>query len=252
LTTSTQMNTGEKSLHSAGAVLELLRSALAGGPKSVSELEEMARASGLLGERQSITHARRFKQAKKFLGIQSIRSGFASKGAWIWQLEEVAPAPKDERSVATDPIAGPATRADPQTKQSIPPDWETGVASLKHDHPPADVPPHRWRLFIEDCHKFLASEWASRAAELGWDAKALFGCHRLRPLMYLGSAGLMWDISGGELVQLHRESLAIIDQRTCPPSSPTVLWREVASPRGRCGSGTSVPALPTKVRFVLR
>jgi hypothetical protein len=84
-----------------------------------------------------------------------------------------------------------------------------GVASLKHDHPPADVPPHRWRQFIVDCNEFLASKWAARAAELGWDAKALFGCHRHRPLMYLGSAGLMWDISGGELVHLHRDSALI-------------------------------------------
>ena len=46
---------------------------------------------------------------------------------------------------------------------------------------------------------------AERAAELGWDALALFGCHRDRPLEHLGSAGLVWVINGGRLVALYRD-----------------------------------------------
>jgi hypothetical protein len=37
------------------------------------------------------------------------------------------------------------------------------------------------------------------------DARALFGCHRNRPLMHLGSAGLLWAINGGRLIELHRD-----------------------------------------------
>jgi hypothetical protein len=44
----------------------------------------------------------------------------------------------------------------------------------------------------------------------GWDAMTLFGCAPKRPLDYLGSAGLLWAINGGRLVELHRD-WAVID-----------------------------------------
>jgi hypothetical protein len=42
---------------------------------------------------------------------------------------------------------------------------------------------HRWRQFINDCHKFLIAkeDGAERVAELGWNDLELFGCCR-RPL----------------------------------------------------------------------
>ena len=44
-------------------------------------------------------------------------------------------------------------------------------------------PLHRWRQFVDDCKNFLSwpEKWAERAAELGWDAMALFGCAPKRP-----------------------------------------------------------------------
>jgi hypothetical protein len=108
----------------AGAVAEFLRITLAQAPVGVSELEVMARASGLLGEHQGISDAKRFKLAKKFLGIRSVREGFGSGGSWVWVLP-------------------------------------------------------------------------------------VFGCHHQHPLLYLGSAGLMWDISGGELVHLYRDGAVV-------------------------------------------
>ena len=94
----------------------------------------------------------------------------------------------------------------------IPIDWIQGVACLHPDRPPNDVPRHRWRQFVGDCKNFLSSSenWASRAAGLGWDAMALFGCAPKRPLDYLGSAGLLWAINGGRLLELHRD-WAVID-----------------------------------------
>ena len=49
-----------------------------------------------------------------------------------------------------------------------------------------------WRQFVADCGNFLSSpeKWAERAARLGWDAMALFGCAPKRPLDYSGRAGL--------------------------------------------------------------
>jgi len=77
---------------------------------------------------------------------------------------------------------------------------------------------------VGDCNNFLTSNenWAERAAKLGWDAPALFGCRRNRPLDYLGDAGLLWFINGGKLFQLHRDWAVIertaLDGHSAPPS----------------------------------
>jgi hypothetical protein len=47
--------------------------------------------------------------------------------------------------------------------------------------------------------------WAERAVALRWDALALFGCRRHRPLDRPGGAGLLWAINGGRLVELRRD-----------------------------------------------
>jgi hypothetical protein len=39
---------------------------------------------------------------------------------------------------------------------------------------------------------------------------ALFGCAPKRPLDYSGSAGLLWTMNGGRLLELHRD-WAVID-----------------------------------------
>src|SRR3984893_5038516 len=72
------------------------------------------------------------------------------------------------------------------------------------------VPQHRWRQFVDDCNNFLSTKQAERAAELGWNARHLFGSRRDRPLMHPGGAGLLWAINGGRLVELHRD-WAVID-----------------------------------------
>jgi hypothetical protein len=50
-----------------------------------------------------------------------------------------------------------------------------------------------------------SSGCAERAAALGWNGLALFGCCRHRPLDRPGNAGLFWAINGGRLVELHRD-----------------------------------------------
>ena len=148
---------------------------------STHKLEVMARGAGLLG--QSITHIRVFKRAKKSLGIRSFRAGFGARSEWRWQLPR-----QSEGSIKTH--SGTAR----ERRGTIPIDWVQGVAYLDPDRPPNDVPRHRWRQFVGDCKNFLSSSehWANRAAGLGWDAMALFGCAPKRPLDYLGSAGLLW------------------------------------------------------------
>ncbi len=164
----------------------------------------MARAAGLLGERQRISNAKGFKRAKQSLGIKSVRSGFGTGGGWLWKL----PSGRDGASAASSITGQPARK-----ERRVPADWIEGVARLQYQRPFADLPRHRWRQFVDDCNTFLNSpeNWAEHAARLGWNARALFGCRRNYPLMHLGSAGLMWAINGGKLVELHRD-WAVIDR----------------------------------------
>jgi len=174
-------------------VTKFPRDELAVDALGVPELEARARATGLLGQRQSITHIKVFKRAKKSLGIRSLRAGFGARSQWRWRLPR-----QSEGSIKT----GARERRGP-----IPIDWVQGVACLDPERPPNDVPRHRWRQFVDDCKSFLSSpeKWAERGAGLGWDAMALFGCAPKRPLDYLGSAGLLWAINGGRLVELRRD-----------------------------------------------
>jgi hypothetical protein len=79
-----------------------------------------------------------------------------------------------------------------------------------------------------------SENWAERAYQLRWDAHALFGCAPKRPLDYSGSAGLLWAMSGGRLVELHRD-WAVIDipvqtrqrifyRRNVEPSKISLPW----------------------------
>ena len=159
-------------------VTEFLRDALAGDDVGVPKLDLMARTAGLLGERQSITHIKAFKRAKKSLGIRSRRAGFGARSQWLWQL----PRQSDPALIKTE--------AAQKRRGPIPIDWVQGVAYLDPDRPPNDVPRHRWRQFVGDCKSFLSSpeKWAERGAGLGWDAMALFGLSEIAHIVKLATS----------------------------------------------------------------
>jgi hypothetical protein len=203
----------------AGIATEFLRNVLAGGALGVPKLEAMARATGLLGEGHRITHAKVFKQAKKSLGIRSVRNGFGSGGEWVWVLDQQpAQTQLDGAEVPLEAVApeihveaakevSAKVSADVAAGESrVPVGWTMGVAALERRSPPTDVQPHRWERFVDDCVRFLAAEenGAERAATLGWDDLALFAA-RTRPLDHQGSAGLLWHVNGGRIVELHRD-----------------------------------------------
>jgi hypothetical protein len=108
-------------------VTQFLRDALAEDALGVPKLELMARAAGLLGEHQSISHMKVFKRAKKSLGITSRRTGFGARSQWLWQLPR-----QSEGSLKTD--SGTAR----ERRVPIPIDWVQGVACLHPDRPPDD------------------------------------------------------------------------------------------------------------------
>jgi hypothetical protein len=78
---------------SEAIVTKFLRDALAVDAVGVPELDEKARAKGLLGD----TTAKVFKRAKKSLGISSLRAGFGARSQWRWQLPR-----QSEGSLKTD------------------------------------------------------------------------------------------------------------------------------------------------------
>jgi hypothetical protein len=180
-------------------VVKFLRAALAEQARAVADLEASAQAAGLIKEGQSITNASPFRRAKGALRIRSLRVGFGARSHCVWEL----PRQNEPSSNA---------QRQPAPLRRFPSEWVGGVARLDPDRPAPDVPRHRWRQFVDDCEQFLTSpeNWAERAHQLGWETMALFGCASRRPLDYSGSAGLLWAVNGGRLVELHRD-WAMID-----------------------------------------
>ncbi len=232
----------------AGIVTEFLRNVLVGGALGVSQLEAIARAAGLLGEGRRITHAKVFKQAKKSLRIRSVRDGFGSGGAWTWVLDQQSSQPTKSADLPVTQTVVSEIHVEAAKEVSakvgvdvaagesrVPVDWTMGVAVLERCRPPPDVQPHRWECFVNDCVRFLAAEenGAERAATLGWDDLALFAA-RTRPLDYQGSAGLLWHVNGGRIVELHRDwavieraedrSRRVHHRRSLDPRTVTLPW----------------------------
>jgi hypothetical protein len=230
-------------------VTEFLRNVLAGGALGVPKLEAMARAAGLLSEVQRITHAKVFKQAKKSLGIRSVRNGFGSGGEWVWVLDQQsAQTQSDGAGLPVTETIVPEIHVEAAKEVSakvgvdvalgesrVPVDWTMGVAALERRSPPTGVQPHRWECFVDDCVRFLGAKenGAERAATLGWDDLALFAA-RTRPLDHQASAGLLWHVNGGRIVELHRDwavieraedrSRRVHHRRSLDPRTVTLPW----------------------------
>jgi hypothetical protein len=207
----------------APAAAAFLQHALNGGALQVAELEVKARAAGLLGDRQTITNSKPFKAAKVALQIQSRRTGFGRGAVWFWALPAHSGSPMSETVAGPSVVVpvpviydghGSADISEPTEcapSRRIPQEWIRGVACLRQQSRPSGVPEHRWRLFVADCVRFIDPRypWAERAAELRWETKALFGFRYERPLDHLGCAGLLWDLTGGAIVQFYNDNATI-------------------------------------------
>jgi len=225
---------GKRSAERLAATISFLRVALGGGPVTVTELEQEARAARLLGDRQAISQAKPFRRAKQELGIQPTRIGFGRGGEWTWSIAPTSPAENTKASASLDhrpAVTYAETQSDTQYSSAehavdircqgarparhdadIDPEaWRRAVARLDRRHPLPDVSLTRWEQFIRDCASFLdgTEPWARRAAGLRWRAVDLFGCNRSQPLGHLGVAGLMWVMDGGRLARLHADWAAI-------------------------------------------
>ena len=110
----------------------------------------------------------------------------------------------------------------------IPRAWAEGFARLHPDRPPADVPAHRWRCFIDDVGLFLDSPFCQVAGALGWTAFDLFGADRDRPFARIDQLGLLWLLNGSRLVML-TDGAATIERR----SGARQTWRRTPTGEGQ-------------------
>jgi hypothetical protein len=68
---------------------DFLRDLLAAGAMPVLEIEQEARAAGLLGADSPISQNKAFRSARALLGITSRRTGgTAGSGKWVWELPQ--------------------------------------------------------------------------------------------------------------------------------------------------------------------
>ena len=91
-------------------------------------------------------------------------------------------------------------------------DWEKGVACLRQQRRPPGIPEHRWKLFVAHCITVHRPRYrgAQRAAEVGWSTGSPFGFRYQRPIDHLGSSGLLWDLAGGTIMQVLRNTMTIV------------------------------------------
>jgi hypothetical protein len=206
----------------ASQIEGFLREALVGGEKSVIALQEKARVAKLLGERQTITDSKSFRSAKAALGVRSHRIGFGPGAIWFWVLP--APPASESATPVTVPVdvyeVAPSDRT-PETfpcaaegmcgrPHGVPLDWAQGVTILQMRPRPSGIPGHRWRLFVDDSRRFISSPWAERAAQRGWHIDELFGSRYETPHQHLGSSGLLWNLAGGQIVQIHVDGADVL------------------------------------------
>jgi hypothetical protein len=90
-------------------------------------------------------------------------------------------------------------------------EWAEALARLDPSTAPGRISLERWQRFIDDCGRFLDDGWAARAAAFGWGPLHLFGCDQKRWYARLDHKGLLWEVNGGRVVELHRDR-AIIER----------------------------------------
>jgi hypothetical protein len=93
--------------------------------------------------------------------------------------------------------------------------WRRGIARLNPArnlcHPTVDG----WERFICDCERFLDSDWCEKAAALGWDERALFGAHPVRPNA-LPWWGTLHHLHGGKITAISAGLMMLKTRRGVP------------------------------------
>src|SRR5438046_8174724 len=106
-----------------------------------------------------------------------------------------------------------AWRAVNVAQGEIPSAWAEGLARLDRNRPPGDVPPSRWRRFVDDAKLFRDSRFCTAAAAFGWTAHDLFDCDPDRPFTSVDQDG-RWCLLGGTRRVVLTTEPAIIGSNT--------------------------------------
>ncbi len=80
---------------------------------------------------------------------------------------------------------------------------------LNPDRPPGDMPPNRWRQFIEDARAFVAGGWCDQARSLGWVIGDLFGADYYKPYARIDKGGLVLLLNGNRVVAISADVAGI-------------------------------------------
>ena len=95
--------------------IEFLRDLFAGTLQlKVREIEQEARARGLLGTNQPLSQCRALRDARLTLGLTVTREGFGRGGGWVWARPEAAEVDQQPATVTSPPIQA----AQPQTEDA--------------------------------------------------------------------------------------------------------------------------------------
>ncbi|MBV9240092.1 MAG: AAA family ATPase [Xanthobacteraceae bacterium] len=82
----------------------------------VREIEQEARAMGLLGANQPLSQCRALRDARMALGLLAMREGFGKDGAWVW----VWPDAMEAQQQQDEPQSETHGESDPQERADVP------------------------------------------------------------------------------------------------------------------------------------
>jgi hypothetical protein len=82
----------------------------------------------------------------------------------------------------------------------VPEAYAKALAAIQA-YPRADVPRHRWDMFVNDAGLFL-DVWGLQAARLGWPPADLFGLNPNASMARYDNMGLFWMLKGQRVVAL--------------------------------------------------
>lgn len=101
--------------------IEFLRELFAGATHhKVREIEQEARAIGLLGANQPLSQCRALRDARMALGLVAMREGFGRDGAWVWVKREAIEAQQTEAQPESEVPAEPDLQLPTQNQNSQP------------------------------------------------------------------------------------------------------------------------------------
>jgi len=100
--------------------------------------------------------------------------------------------------------------------QALPEPWADGVSRLREMRAPATVPSGAWTMLLVATTALIGGGFAWKAAGLGWDDVALWGCHPARPMQRVDLAGALWLIGSDEITSVTPTAIALRTRTRAP------------------------------------